>query len=180
MMRRGIRLTSPQRVLLELAATESEPTVARALGQAEVLRIVSRPGVLRSLERWRGHRGVRVLRDLIGDDLDPEPTMSFLEDVFLPLVKRAGLPPPRTNLRLHGMRVDAYWPEAGVVVELDSRGFHDTPTAFESDRARDSLLAAHGLVPMRFTHRRVTREPFVVVAELSCAVRAAAERRQAA
>ena len=41
----------------------------------------------------------------------PSLTRSELEEAFLALVERAGLPRPRINARVCGFEVDAYWPE---------------------------------------------------------------------
>jgi hypothetical protein len=57
---------------------------------------------------------------------------------------------------------DLRWPEAGLIVELDSREHHDTPWAFEE--LRDAHHVARGHAVMRITHRRLTREPELVAA----------------
>ena len=40
--------------------------------------------------------------------------------MFLDLVRRAGLPLPALNVMVRGFEVDAYWPAARLVVELQS------------------------------------------------------------
>lgn len=49
--------------------------------------------------------------------------------------------------------MDAYWPDAQLAVEVDSRNFHATPLAFEEDRRRDRRLAARGIQVTRVTRR---------------------------
>jgi hypothetical protein len=176
-MRDGLRVTTPARVLLDVAETESERDVLRALGEAEALRLLTRRELVAGLHRWPGRRGVRVLRELLGDDLDSRPTRSVLEDAFLPLVKAAGLPMPATNHEVGGLVPDAVWPRHRVIVELDGRRFHDTPTRFERDRARAARLVAAGWVVLFFTWRRITREPMAVVAELTATLVQAESRR---
>ncbi len=170
--RQGLALTSPARTLLDLAETEDENTIERALGQAEVDRLISFELLESALQRWTGRRGVPVLRDLLDDgSAGLGGTLSWLETHFVPLVRKAALPLPELNVFVHGLQVDALWRRQRVVVELDSRRFHHTATRFERDRARDASLAAHGFVTLRFTYRRVMREAFAVIAELSAALR---------
>jgi hypothetical protein len=166
----GLRVASPMRCLLDLAETESVETVARALAEAEVLQLVTRPALLERLPVWRGRHGVRVLRELIDDNLAPAPTRSVLEERFLALVRRAGLPRPLVNVKVAGWLVDAYWPRHRIVVELDGRRFHDTASRFEHDRARSAALVAAGELVMQFTWRRLDREDVKVVAELAAAL----------
>ena len=42
----------------------------------------------------------------------------MLEDRFLPLLRKHGLPTPRINVHVAGNRVDAYFPDHALVVEL--------------------------------------------------------------
>jgi very-short-patch-repair endonuclease len=77
---------------------------------------------------------------------------------------------PRTNTHVAGFFPDALWPEQRVIVELDGRRWHDSPTRFERDRARVARLVAAGYVVLHFTWRRLTREPMAVIAELSAAL----------
>lgn len=166
--REGMRLVSPVRLMLDLAATESRGTLARAYNEAQVRRLLTPSQVRAALPGWEGRRGVAALRDLVGDDLGA--TRSFLEDVFVPLVKQAGLPLPTLNRWVEGQMVDAYWERERVVVELDSRTFHDTDPRFESDRKRTNHLLTRGYLALRFTYRRLHQEPFAVIAELAAAL----------
>ena len=83
------------------------------------------------------------MRRLLG--YDPRPateTRSELEIAFLELVTAAGLPPYQRNVMVHGEDVDAYWPEANLVVELQSYTWHSDPDAFERDHAKARKAAA--------------------------------------
>jgi very-short-patch-repair endonuclease len=71
---------------------------------------------------------------------------------------------PEVNVHVNGYEADLRWPEAGLIVELDSREHHDTPWAFEEDRLRDAHHVARGHAVMRITYRRLTREPELVAA----------------
>ena len=47
--------------------------------------------------------------------------------------------------------VDAYWPDAELVVEVDGREVHHTRLAFQKDRVRDRRLAGEGIRVARVT-----------------------------
>jgi very-short-patch-repair endonuclease len=56
------------------------------------------------------------------------------------------------------------------VVELDGAAGHETRRAFESDRERDAALVAAGFRSLRYTWRRVVREPEAVMREVRSAL----------
>jgi very-short-patch-repair endonuclease len=64
------------------------------------------------------------------------------------------------------IEADCVWRAQKVIAELDSRGVHDTPHAFESDRSRDRRLAARGWHPIRVTWRHIHHEPHELESDL--------------
>jgi very-short-patch-repair endonuclease len=98
-------------------------------------------------------------------------TDSTLERAFLPIVIRAGLPLPRTRERVHRYRVDFYWPELGLVVEVDGGRFHRTPLQQTKDRERDHAHFLAGLTALRFTHGQIKFSPGHVQNVLEVAAR---------
>lgn len=155
----SLRVTSPARTALDLAARVTDNELARIVND---LRHVNRLEVrqLRDVvKRNPRHRGARPLARLIGDT-QPEPTRSELENAFLRLIKRYKLPTPLINVHIAGERVDAYFPDQQLVVELDGgvAHAHDWRPAFEDDRRRgvDVLLKA-GIPTIRFTSHQIRR-----------------------
>jgi very-short-patch-repair endonuclease len=73
------------------------------------------------------------------------------------------------------VHLDAAVPELKVAVELDGAAFHGSPEARERDLRRDAALAALGWVVLRFSYRRLMREPEACRREIAqaCAARAA-------
>ncbi|WP_409328948.1 DUF559 domain-containing protein [Trujillonella humicola] len=55
--------------------------------------------------------------------------------------------------------LDAAWPEVGLAVELDGAAFHGSREQREADLVRDAALAAAGWLVLRFSYRRLTRDP---------------------
>ena len=79
----------------------------------------------------------------------------IFEDEFLAFVQRYGLPTPQINVIVHGREVDAYFPDAKLIVEADGWAFHNDRQAFESDRERDAENLRHGLNTLRITKQRM-------------------------
>ena len=86
-------------------------------------------------------------------------TESELERLFLPLAHGAGLPKPESQKRFGPHRVDFFWPDLNLVVEVDGLRYHRTPQQQAADRRRDQAHAAAGLTQLRFTYYQVAREP---------------------
>ena len=104
-----------------------------------------------ALEELTGLPGVAVLRETL-DRHTFTLTESHLERLFLPIARKAGLPPPLTQRHVNGFRVDFYWPELKLVVETDGLRYHRTPAQQAADRERDLAHFAAGLTALRFTH----------------------------
>ena len=85
-------------------------------------------------------------------------TRSELEDRFLAFLDARGLPRPEVNVLVQGIEVDCLWREQRVVVELDGHASHATRATFESDRARDRMLAVAGHSVVRVTWRHLHQE----------------------
>ncbi len=161
---RRIPCTTVERTLLDLAAVIPVWQLRKALAEAEVLRIVDLSALRALLRRSRGRRGVARLRFIL-DELHPatKRTRSELERIFLRMCRQGELPVPEVNVSLSvsGRRVmpDFLWRDAGLIVEADSRRFHDTDSAFQSDRQREQLLQLAGWRVSRCTWEQVEREP---------------------
>ena len=86
------------------------------------------------------------------------------------LVEQAGLPAPRTNVKVAGHEVDLYWPAHRLVVEFDGWNTHSSRSAFESDRLKDAALQLAGERVLRVTGRQLDRRPEQLVARLAVAI----------
>ena len=156
----GLRVTSPARTALDLAARTTSEELTRIVND---LRHINRLKVhqLRDVaHRNPQHPGTKPLMKLIGE-AQRQPTRSELENAFLRLTKRHQLPTPQVNVHIGGVRVDAYFPEHQLIVELDGRAVthaDDWRPAFEQDRARVvDVMAKTGIPTIRFTWHQITR-----------------------
>jgi Protein of unknown function (DUF559)/AbiEi antitoxin C-terminal domain len=152
-----IPVTTPARTLIDLCTQLSPPQIERTVNEADRLDLIDPEALRAELERRKGQRGVRALREVL-DRATFALTDSELERRFLPIAERAGLPLPLTQQQVNGFRVDFFWPELGLVVETDGLRYHRTPTQQKSDRVRDQVHAAAGLTTLRFTHAQVAFE----------------------
>jgi Protein of unknown function (DUF559) len=159
----GIPVTSIARTILDLAAVLASTQLRRVLEQADRNGVLNLLALERALDRRPRARGRSSLRAILRDYTGAPPTRSVFERAFLELVEKAGLPKPLVNASLAGLEPDVYWPQWGLVVELDSRGFHSDPRTFESDRIRDARLQRLGLRVLRVTWKRLKHEPDAVL-----------------
>jgi very-short-patch-repair endonuclease len=166
--RAGIPVTSPIRTLVDLASIVEPARLERAVNEADRLELVDPSRLREALEGLR-EPGVGRLRELL-DRRTFRLTDSELESRFLALVRRAGLPLPRTRQWVNGYRVDFFWPEIGLVVETDGLRYHRTPAQQAKDRLRDQAHAAAGLTTLRFTHSQVRFEPDQACATLAAVI----------
>jgi very-short-patch-repair endonuclease len=153
----GLRVTSPARTLIDNAPRLREKQLARAVNDlrgAGYLRLLD---LAELLERCPRHPGARRLKPFV---LRPHgPTRSEFEDTFLEFARRFGLPRPKVNTRVNGAEVDAFFPNEGLIVELDGYDFHSSRASFESDHDRDADMLLAGLPTVRITWERLIGRP---------------------
>jgi very-short-patch-repair endonuclease len=159
----GIPVTTVARTLFDLASVLDRDQVIRAIEESERRQLFDLRAVEAVLARAGRRAGTAALRAALAGYRDPAPIRSDLERDFLALVRDTELPEPRINVLVEGFEVDAFWPRSKLVVELDGRGFHSSPRAFEADRARDAALQRAGYRVIRITHRRLHTDPRGVV-----------------
>jgi uncharacterized protein DUF559 len=148
-----------------VAEVAPEDVFRRIFEEAERLRLLRRSASEELCRHSAGRRGLTVLRRQMAEERRGA-TRSPLEDRFVALCKRHCLPIPAVNAPLLDFEVDALWAPQWLVAELDGFAFHHHRAAFERDRARDTALQAAGYRVVRFTHRRLEREPDAVAGQL--------------
>jgi very-short-patch-repair endonuclease len=170
----GLPLTTPTRTIHDLAACLPQHELDRAVEQAQILRLATPDEIAADMPR----RGRPALRAALNHE--PQLTRSEAERRLLAIIKAARLPRPDTNVRVEGYEVDLFWPDQGLIVEVDGYAYHSTRQAFERDRARDAALQAAGYRVVRFTWRQIVHEPLAVVVQLSRLLATSASRAPSA
>jgi hypothetical protein len=158
----GIPVTSVARTLLDLAEVVPLRQLKRAFEEAEKLRLLDLRALERLCARSRGRRGVKALRRVMAEYVEPPITRAESERVLIDICDAAGIPRPQMNVIVAGHEVDGLYERERLVIEIDSRTHHLTTEAFEEDRRRDADLMLAGYRVVRITWRRLRDEPHAV------------------
>jgi len=170
----GLRVTSPTRTLIDLAATASAPQMTAALD-----------GALRDLKttedflhrrivdlRGRGRYGIPLLLQVIEGIEITRGAHSWLEREFLRLTIGANLPRP-TPQRVLGqrddklIRVDFHYPDTRLVVEVLGYRHRRTKLQMQIDTERVNRLTLDGYLVLQFTYDHVVTSPDWVVGQVA-------------
>jgi very-short-patch-repair endonuclease len=154
----GIPVTSLPRTLIDVAETEGAAFVAKVLEEADRRRLLDPAAIHACAARSPGRRGLATLLPLVAEYVPTPNAKEGLEREFQLFLRERGLPAPEVNVLVHGHLVDCWWPDQRVVVELDSRTWHEHWDARERDFVRDSTLQRHDIRPIRVTDRRLTQQ----------------------
>jgi very-short-patch-repair endonuclease len=154
----GIRVTSAERTLLDVAPAWTRRRLTRAVNDARRAGLIHLAALRDVLDRFPRHPGAAALRPH-ALTARGGPTRSELEDAFLRFARRHELPAPLVNTRVNGREVDALYPAQRLIIELDGWDFHSDRMAFEDDRARDAAALRAGYATLRITWERLHDDP---------------------
>jgi very-short-patch-repair endonuclease len=168
----GIAITTVARTLLDCSTPKLGVDVGRMLHEAEVQTQFDARDVWAVLARCPNHLGARRLDSALREE---HPFIrSGLERALLRLVASAGLPQPRVNHHVWAgddlLEVDFYWPQAGVIVEVDGARYHSTRWRQRKDAEKTARLRAAGYIVLRFTDAEIAGTPGRVIAAITAAL----------
>lgn len=152
---RGIQVTSPLRALLDLAAVAPEQVVGAIIRGVLTVKLFTPKAIEAELNRAavKGKPGVTALRAALGELGVGRYTPSELERRSRRLFRAYGLPDPQVEIRFgeHGdYRLDFYWPEADLVVEVDGWSFHADPVSRRRDFTKQNSVVRSGRWILRY------------------------------
>ncbi len=107
---------------------------------------------------------------------------SVAEADFRDLILRSGLPRPVFNAQLFDAdgtfiaTVDAWWQEAGVAAEVDSRAYHLAAEDQDRTTERHDKLIAHGIFPLHFPPKRMRTDAPGIIREIRQAIEKGLQR----
>jgi hypothetical protein len=168
----GLPGTPVERAILDAAGGLSDREVERVLDEALATRLTSRTKVSELLA-VAGHTrsGAGLLAALIDPARAGAMTKLEAAALALKLIRESGMPEPETEVELFGFTADFYWPEAGVVLEIDSFAWHGVVRKnFNRDRTKDRVFRRHGLTVVRATATDLTGRPLPVITDLAMTV----------
>ena len=160
--RNGIPVTAPARTAIDYAATVGADEAERVIAEALALRLVTEPAIREALGRAPHRAGVALVRAILGQPGGPRRTRSGGERKMLGLLRAAGLPVPLTNHPVEGFSADFFWPEVGLIVEVDGGDFHRPKPAFERDHRRDIVHKDAGHEVLRVSGQQLDQEPLYI------------------
>jgi very-short-patch-repair endonuclease len=164
MRHRGFPTTTPQRALLDLAATKApDSDLLRAMAEAEFHHGIGAA----QLATQQGHPGSARLRCAI-ERHTPQlaNTRSELEQAFVLLLRRRGLKQPLINHPVNRSTVDAIYDEERIAIELDGVRGHSGQRRILRDHRRDLHRRNDGFLPLRYHYTQITNDEELVVGDL--------------
>jgi hypothetical protein len=124
--------------------------------------------------------GPALLRRALAEVADG--VRSVAEADFRVLIVRSDLPRPVFNAQLLDVDgtliaiTDAWWQEAGVAAEVDSRAYHLSAADQDRTTERHDKLTAHGILALHFSPRRIRDDPAGVLREIRQAIESGLKR----
>ena len=123
--------------------------------------------------------GSALFREALTDVADG--IRSTAEADLKDLLTKSRVPMPLFNPSLYDggtfiARPDAWWPEFGIAVEVDSREWHTSPEDHANTLARGRRLGVYQIVVLRFTPKQIRTQPAQVIADIRAALEGARGR----
>jgi hypothetical protein len=124
--------------------------------------------------------GSALFREALTDVADG--IRSAAEGDLKNLLARSGLPMPLFNPSLYDRdgafvaRPDAWWPDLGIAVEVDSREWHMSPDDHAKTLARGRRMSKYQIIVLRITPKQIRSEPAEVMKDIRDALEGARGR----
>lgn len=171
--RSGLALADPTRSLADACRLERDIDAVRALviGCLRDPRIDRRD--LREELELGPHKGSALLRSVLGEF--EAGARSVAEARAMRRILSLPLPRPLFNVELRLpdgtllARPDAYWPDAGLAFEVDSREFHAGYVGLERTQRRHARLTAAGVLVLHASPVRIDTDWPVLASEIEAA-----------
>jgi len=160
---KGIPMTSSARTLLDLARAVSDRALARAVREAVRLDLVTLDELGDALGRHRGRRGSRRLARTVARyaGLPLEGARSGAEIRAMEILRDAGRPIPRLNVRIAGEEADLSWPALRLIVDIDGEPFH---LDVGEDARKEAAWTSDGWTVRRLPASAVYEQPASLLA----------------
>ena len=169
-----IRFTKPARAVADAVRSLNRFDDVRQVVCDAVQRRVCTVGELTEEFRAGPTTGSTLFREALAEIDDG--VRSVAEAEGRRLILGSDLPRPMFNARLYDAdgtfiaMVDAWWEEAGVAAEIDSRAYHLAAADQDRTTERHDKLSAHGVLVLHFPPTRLKTDPSGVISELRSAI----------
>jgi len=175
-----IRYVPPARAVADTARGMSSLRDVRAVVASAVQRRACQVRDLAAELNAGPKHGSALFRQALADVADG--IRSTAEADLKDLLARARIPLPLFNPALYAKdgtfiaRPDAWWPELGIAIEVDSREWHLSPEDHEHTLARGRRMGRHQIIVLRFTPKKIRSEAASVAEEIRRTLEAAQGR----
>lgn len=162
---RGMPITAPQRIPLDLAASLSLSALKGVLAELEFQHGIEPVQVALR----RGYPGTAKLRRAIAEHTPQlAHTRAGLQREFLRFLIRCGFELPEFNHPVGKSTVDAVYEQQKIVIELDGVAGHTGERRVLRDHRRDMHRRADGYLPLRYHYAQIiaTADQVLIEAEL--------------
>ena len=150
-VRDGIPVTTVPRTLVDLSDVLSAHQLANVIHEAAFRKLFDERAARAAMTRANGRHNLHVLEKALELNVAGSAgTRSDLEDRFLALTSRSGLPEPLVNTQIENLEVDFHWPEQNLIIEVDGPG-HTRARTKRDDAQRDTRLQAAGHTVLRIS-----------------------------
>jgi hypothetical protein len=166
----ALRYVKPERAVADAVRSLDRLADARTVVASAVQQ--RRCTVARLAAEHRGRRDA-LLRAVLAEVA--AGVRSAAEGDLRVLILASDLPVPLFNPDLYRdgvflARPDAWWPEAGVAVEVESREWHLLPADWARTLSRRRTMAAAGIAVLQVTPGQLGSQPGVLLADIAAAV----------
>ena len=162
----NIPCTTIGRTLFDLAEVVTQRQLERSFDQAEISERLDLTAINDQLARNPTRPGAKAVRRVLTEHyIGRTPTVNENEEALLAITRGLGIPDPDTNAFVMlddggpPIKADFVWRDQRVIVEADSKKWHNTRQRFEQDRVRDQRLTAAGWTIIRTTWKQMTQRP---------------------
>jgi hypothetical protein len=153
--RRGLRISSVARALIDQAPKETPQELLRLIEEAVRKDVLNFASMEEALKRHAHRPGIASLKDVYGRYRPGPDRKSGLErsfDAYAATDPR--IPPYDKNVHMGPCEWDCHWPTEGVILELDGRPYHRALEDRDKDNAKDVWVQTHGMAILRVSDFR--------------------------
>jgi very-short-patch-repair endonuclease len=171
-----IPISTPLRTVIDLAGVVPKDALEEILDDALVRDLVS----IRRVDCWLRKLptplpGIGQFKEVVDARRDGGIPESVMETRLFRELRKKGVELPQRQhiIFVEGKfvkRVDFAYPQGRIVIEMDSRGFHQKQRQFDRDRVTSNQLGVAGWLVLHFTWKQLVEDPDFVCESIRSAL----------
>ena len=158
--RHGIPVMNVARLFVDLSAFMADKPLIDAFKQADMKGRLNEVELLRFAGPVKGRAGIERYRMLVRRrHPEMKNAWAYTEGQVLEILRDFDLGRPAVNRPMGRYRLDFYFEDCGLLVEVDGAEFHSGRLAFLDDRYRENELRLQVRQVIRFSSEEITEDP---------------------